>query len=108
MMSEKVWVTLIVAVTVLFVVLMLRRQLRSLFLKGLGFHAEVQTHNVDSVVRSEDQSAGKSASVKISNFKQTGSRNVLDVKRDDVAVEKTTQKGLGHQINVGSDKSEQK
>jgi hypothetical protein len=83
---------------------MLRRQLKSLVLKGMGMEAEVQTHNVDAGPTNNASRGG----VNIKDLEQTGSRNELNIGRDGVNVERTKQEGTGQKINVYSDRPEQK
>ena len=104
-MSEKFWIILVVTIAVLLVVFMLRRQLKSLVLKGMGMEAEVQTHGADNL---PGNASSARASVNIKDFKQDGSGNELNIGRDDVNVERTKQKGIGQKINVRADKPEQK
>jgi len=106
-MSEKFWIIVVVAVAVLLVVFMLRRQLKSLALKGMGMEAKVQTHATNSGGTSK-ASAGRRHSVNISNLKLTGSGNELDISRGDVNVERTKLTGIGQKVKVQADKPEQK
>jgi hypothetical protein len=101
-MTEKLWIVLIVGVVVVLVVLILRRQLKKLALKGPGMEAEVETHGSDTADRKAAQPARKGG-VRITDFKQTGSENVLDIGRGDVDVVRTKQKGTGQEIRVSPD-----
>ena len=98
-MSERVWITLIVAFAIVLVVVILRRQLKSLVLKGMGMEAEVQTHSADPRI-SQPSSPGERPSVNISDVKQIGLRNKLNISRGDTNVERTKQIGKDQEINV--------
>lgn len=104
-MTERFWIVLIVAIVVVLVVFMLRRQLKNLVLKGLGMEAQVETHGPDSTAIAQESTIRKGG-VSITDFKQTGSQNVLDIGRGDVSVARTKQKGTGQEINVRSDDAE--
>ena len=107
-MTQTFWIALIVAVAVVLVVLLLRRQLSSLFLKGMGMEARVETHGPDSQNAARNTRAMTKGGVNISGFKQSGSNNKLDIARGDVNLEQTQQKGSGQEINVRADQAEPK
>lgn len=101
-MTEKFWIILIVAVAVVVVVFILRRRLKSLDLKGMGMEAGVQTHEEILNKSGEVRRAG----VSIRGFKQTGSRNELNIGQKDVDVERTKQTGRDQKIVVRPEKPE--
>ena len=104
-MSEKTWIILIVALTVVLVVIILRRQLKNLHVKGMGMEAKLETHS-DSP-STDPKATGRRASVNIGDFNQTGFGNELNISRGDTNVERTKQIGKSQKISVTTDKPNQ-
>lgn len=103
-MTERLWIVLIVAIVVVLVVFMLRRQLKNLVLKGLGMEAQVETHGPDSP--ENNRTSPPAGGVSITNFKQKGSRNEMKISRDGVNVDRAKQIGRDQKIVVGREDSE--
>ena len=99
-MSDTVLVVLIIAITVIVVLILFRKQLSRFFIRANkeGVEAELQTHE-------QEKPAGEKAGVSISGNKQIGRDNVIDVGRDNVEVEDNLQLGEGQQIKVRPEKS---
>ena len=95
-MTERVWTFLIVAIAVVAVVFLLRKQLSRLIFKGGGIEAEVATHNP---LTSADAQQSQ-ASVNISGNKLFGKRQAIEVDRSDTNVSDNKLKGEDQEIHV--------
>ncbi len=91
-MSERFWIIVVVAVGVLLLILILRSQLKRLAFKVAGVEAEVETHGAESASRAAAEPIKRRAGINISDVNQAGSDNVIDVGRDDVNIERLSQK----------------
>jgi hypothetical protein len=103
-MTENVWIALIIAVAIVLVVILLRKQLSRLLFKGGGIEAEVATHTPPN--QANDKS-GRQVSVNISGNKLTGKRHGIDVGRNDVNVSDNRLKGEDDKIVVRPDNPQQ-
>jgi hypothetical protein len=89
-MSDTVQIVLIVAVTIIIVLIIFRRQLSNFFFKANkeGIEASLKTHKPTSGSGQDgDKVPGSnSADVSIRNNRIIGKKNEIDVGREDVAV----------------------
>ena len=99
-MTERVWIFLIVAIAIVAVVFLLRKQLSRLLFKGGGIEAEVATH---SPLTSSDAQSSRQASVTISGNKLSGKRQGIEVDRSDTNVSGNKLKGEDQEILVRPD-----
>lgn len=110
-MSDPVRIALIIAAVVVIALIIFRRQLSSFLFKATkdGIEAELKTHN-QAAASGGGRTAGrsKSASVNIKGNRLIGSRNKIEVERDDVNVEENTQLGADQEITVKSDRPSRK
>jgi len=104
-MSDTVLITLILAVTIVVVLVIFRRQLSRFLFKANrdGVEAEMETHEPAKDEAQTKPNANASAGVTISNNRQVGRGNKIDVGQSDVAVTDNLQLGEGQEINVRPD-----
>jgi len=97
-MSETLWITLIIAVVVLVVLFMFRKQLQSFLFKANreGIQAELNTR--------DPRPQGR-AQVNITGNRQAGKDNAIDVGRSGVNVQDNKQRGSNNKITVTPDKT---
>jgi len=103
-MTERVWILLIVAISIMVVVFLLRKKLSRLLFKGGGIEAEVTTHNP---LGSADAQPSSQASVTISANKLIGKRQGIEVDRSDTNVSGNKLKGEEQEILVRPDNPQQ-
>lgn len=102
-MTEKEIIYLIVAVTILLIIFMLRKQLKRFLFKGGGLEAEVETHDRAGNGPSRTQSSSQGG-IHISGNKLKGKKNKINVGYSRANVEENRLKGEGNEINAGPGK----
>lgn len=100
-MSDNVWIVLIVALTVIVVLFLFRRQLSSFFLRAGkdGLETRLETRDTPGNAPGD----GSDASVNISGTRQIGRKNKIRVSRPDVNISQVDQIGSEQQIDVQPD-----
>lgn len=109
-MSDTVLIVLIIAITVLVVLIIFRRQLSRFLFKANreGIEAELETHKPAApkgLTTPSPNQPGDRPSTTISGNWQIGSGNMIHVDRGDVAVEDNVQLGSDQEIKVRPDKT---
>lgn len=111
-MSDIVIIALIIAAVIVIALIIFRKQLSRFFFKAgpAGVEAEMETREPGSMAspsasQEPSSAAGERASVTISDNKQIGKQQKIDVGRPDVAVTDNLQLGEGQQITVRPDKT---
>jgi hypothetical protein len=101
-MSDTVLIVFIIAIAVVVVLVIFRKQVSRFFIKAgkEGLEADLETREPASPTTT---TAGSPASVVISGNKQIGKANKIDVAQSDVAVDDNLQLGEGQQIKVRPD-----
>lgn len=99
-MDATVWIALIIAVAVIIVLYMFRRDLRKFFLKAGsdGVEAGIETRE------SQTANSGASHSVNISGNKQIGTDQKISIQQSDVNISDNVQAGHKQKIEVKDDK----
>lgn len=100
-MSDSVLIVLIVALAVIVVLYMFRRQLGNFAFRAnrQGLEAQLSTRQPDAP--EEAAAPAPSPGVVISGSVQRGRGHKIQVSRDNVQVRDTLQQGQGHEISAG-------
>lgn len=105
-MDNAIWIVLIVAVAVIVVLFMFRRDIRKFFLKASrdGVEAGLETRDPGQVFPPGGVPTGRAPGVTIKGNKQIGTKNEISVSRSSVNVEDNTQLGRDQSIEVKPNK----
>lgn len=110
-MSDTVIIALIIAAVIVIALIIFRKQLSRFFFKAgpAGVEAEMETRKPDSMTspsatQEPSSATGDRTSVTISDNKQIGKQQKIDVRRPDVMVTDNLQLGEGQEIKVRPDK----
>lgn len=106
-MSNSAQIAMIVAVAVVIVLYLFRRQLSKFMLKFTkdGLETELTTHTPDAPKPALASPPAASRPVVIKGNIQEGADHVIDVRRGDVEVIENLQEGDRQEISVGPDES---
>ena len=103
-MTAEVWITLIIAATVVVVLALYRGRLARFVFKASdeGVEAELDAQETDGGAAAPG-SPGSRPSVVIRGTRQSGRKHKISVRKPDVEVSDVRQKGEEHQVEVGPD-----
>ena len=105
-MSDTVLVVLIIAITVVVVLYLFRRQLSDFLIKANkdGLEAHLKTRGTEEI----ETSTGERPGVQISGSRLIGKKNEIEVRRDDVRVDDSLLLGQEQKISVKPDRKSTK